>query len=134
MHMCLSYGSGAAYALFLAVFHLFTCVFVRYLPLCPVCPILCAVRPVYSQFCVVSDQCKCVPILQYLTAVSPVLYPSEALVEYDYEAQHTDELTIRVGDVVTDLTPTEPGWMRGKLRGKVGVFPDNFVKVGHGRD
>ena len=51
--------------------------------------------------------------------------------EYDYEAQHTDELTIRVGDVVTDLAPTEPGWMRGKLRGKVGVFPDNFVKVGH---
>ena len=51
--------------------------------------------------------------------------------EYDYEAQHTDELTIRVGDVVTDLAPTEPGWMRGKLNGKVGVFPDNFVKVGH---
>ncbi|XP_043204303.1 SH3 domain-containing kinase-binding protein 1-like isoform X14 [Amphibalanus amphitrite] len=55
----------------------------------------------------------------------------EALVEYDYEAQHTDELTIRVGDVVTDLAPTEPGWMRGKLRGKVGVFPDNFVKMVH---
>ena len=61
------------------------------------------------------------------------LPPSEALVEYDYEAQHTDELTIRVGDVVTDLAPTEPGWMRGKLRGKVGVFPDNFVKVGRRR-
>ncbi|XP_037082171.1 CD2-associated protein-like [Pollicipes pollicipes] len=55
----------------------------------------------------------------------------EALVEYDYEAQHADELTIRVGDMVTELTPTEPGWMRGRLRGKVGVFPDNFVRMVH---
>jgi len=35
-----------------------------------------------------------------------------------------------VGDVITNVERLEGGWWRGRLRGEVGMFPDNFVKVG----
>jgi len=50
-------------------------------------------------------------------------------VEFDYSAELNDELTLRVGDVITSVVRAEGGWWKGKLRGKEGVFPDNFVKV-----
>ena len=40
-------------------------------------------------------------------------------------------LLCRVGDVITHVERVEGGWWRGRLRGEVGMFPDNFVKVGH---
>jgi Variant SH3 domain len=39
-------------------------------------------------------------------------------------------LFCRVGDVITNVERLEGGWWRGRLRGEVGMFPDNFVKVG----
>ncbi|TSK34919.1 SH3 domain-containing kinase-binding protein 1 [Bagarius yarrelli] len=40
-----------------------------------------------------------------------------------------DEITVRVGDVVKNVTPSiEEGWLEGELRGKRGIFPSNFVK------
>ncbi|XP_014205681.1 SH3 domain-containing kinase-binding protein 1 isoform X2 [Copidosoma floridanum] len=53
----------------------------------------------------------------------------EALVEYNYEAQEPDELTIRKGDIIKDIKVTIGGWWEGTLRDKRGMFPDNFVKV-----
>ena len=53
----------------------------------------------------------------------------ECVVEYDYDSQLGDELSIRVGDVITDIQTMEGGWWKGTLRGKVGMFPDNFVKL-----
>lgn len=51
--------------------------------------------------------------------------------EFDYEALHDDELTLRPGDVIRNVRYIEEdGWMEGDLNGKRGVFPDNFVKVG----
>ncbi|XP_023808502.1 CD2-associated protein isoform X1 [Oryzias latipes] len=53
----------------------------------------------------------------------------EVLVEFDYEALHDDELTLRPGDVIRNVRYIEEdGWMEGDLNGKRGVFPDNFVK------
>ncbi|RXM27747.1 CD2-associated protein [Acipenser ruthenus] len=55
--------------------------------------------------------------------------PVEVIVEYDYEALHEDELTIRVGDIIKHVKRLEEeGWMEGDLNGKKGMFPDNFVK------
>lgn len=34
-----------------------------------------------------------------------------------------------VGDVIEFLGEVEEGWWRGKLSGKIGVFPSNFVEV-----
>lgn len=53
----------------------------------------------------------------------------EVLVEFDYSAEEPDELTIRKGDIIKDVSQFEEGWYIGNLNGKIGVFPDNFVKV-----
>jgi CD2-associated protein len=56
------------------------------------------------------------------------MYGFRARVLYDYDAEQPDELTIRVNDVIENVTPAEPGWFCGKLRGVVGYFPDNYVE------
>ncbi|VDM00728.1 unnamed protein product [Schistocephalus solidus] len=53
----------------------------------------------------------------------------EVRVEYDYKAEERDELTIKQGDIITNVSQFEEGWFIGTLNGKEGVFPDNFVKV-----
>ncbi|XP_075779505.1 CD2-associated protein isoform X2 [Pelodiscus sinensis] len=51
------------------------------------------------------------------------------IVEYDYDAIHDDELTIRVGEIIRNVKILEEeGWLEGELNGKRGMFPDNFVK------
>ncbi|XP_063078791.1 CD2-associated protein isoform X2 [Engraulis encrasicolus] len=53
----------------------------------------------------------------------------EVVVEYDYEAAHEDELTLKPGEVIKNVRRVEEeGWMEGELNGKRGLFPDNFVK------
>ncbi|XP_074660104.1 SH3 domain-containing kinase-binding protein 1-like isoform X3 [Tubulanus polymorphus] len=53
----------------------------------------------------------------------------EVLVEFEYEAVEDDELSLKVGDVIKNVIIQDGGWWEGDLRGKRGVFPDNFVKV-----
>lgn len=53
----------------------------------------------------------------------------ECEVEFDYEAELSDELSIKTGDIIKDVKRMEGGWWEGNLNGKRGVFPDNFVKV-----
>ncbi|XP_062573779.1 uncharacterized protein LOC134235563 isoform X2 [Saccostrea cucullata] len=53
----------------------------------------------------------------------------EVLVEFDYDAEQEDELTIKVGDIIKNVQTSEGGWWEGELNGKKGMFPDNFVKV-----
>uniref|UniRef100_A0A803TJS7 SH3 domain containing kinase binding protein 1 n=1 Tax=Anolis carolinensis TaxID=28377 RepID=A0A803TJS7_ANOCA len=52
----------------------------------------------------------------------------EAIVEFDYKAQHDDELTISVGDIITHIRKEDGGWWEGQLKGRRGLFPDNFVR------
>lgn len=54
----------------------------------------------------------------------------EVLVLIDFEGTEGDEITVRTGDVVKNVTKAnEEGWLEGELRGKRGIFPANFVKV-----
>uniref|UniRef100_A0A667ZCD7 Osteoclast-stimulating factor 1 n=1 Tax=Myripristis murdjan TaxID=586833 RepID=A0A667ZCD7_9TELE len=47
----------------------------------------------------------------------------------DFEGTMGDEMTVRTGDVVKNVTKSnEEGWLEGELRGKKGIFPANFVK------
>ncbi|EMP27789.1 CD2-associated protein [Chelonia mydas] len=56
--------------------------------------------------------------------------PVDYIVEYDYDAIHDDELTIRVGEIIRNVKKLEEeGWLEGELNGKRGMFPDNFVKI-----
>lgn len=48
--------------------------------------------------------------------------------EFDYQAQHDDELTIAVGDIISNIRKDEGGWWEGELDGRRGLFPDNFVR------
>ena len=61
--------------------------------------------------------------------MSPSLGLVDVEVEFDYDAELSDELTIRTGDVVKDVKRMSGGWWEGTLDGKRGLFPDNFVKV-----
>eukprot|EP00118_Oscarella_pearsei_P004244 m.17808 g.17808 ORF g.17808 m.17808 type:complete len:662 (+) comp27557_c0_seq1:42-2027(+) len=47
---------------------------------------------------------------------------------YEYEAQAEDELSLKVGSIVEILRKdVSDGWWEGRLNGKVGVFPYNFL-------
>lgn len=48
---------------------------------------------------------------------------------YSYRENKPDELSLAVGDVIEIFEEVEEGWWRGKLNGKVGVFPSNFVEM-----
>ncbi|XP_012218284.2 SH3 domain-containing kinase-binding protein 1 isoform X2 [Linepithema humile] len=63
-----------------------------------------------------------------LNPVMEVKY-NYAIVEYNYTAQEEDELTLRKGDIITDIRMMLGGWWEGTLRDKRGMFPDNFVKM-----
>ncbi|XP_070768172.1 SH3 domain-containing protein 21 isoform X2 [Enoplosus armatus] len=53
----------------------------------------------------------------------------EVLVLIDFEGTMGDEITVRMGDVVKNVTKaSEEGWLEGELRGKRGIFPATFVK------
>ena len=52
-----------------------------------------------------------------------------AKVSFSYAADNIDELSLEPGQVVEVLAEEEEGWWRGKLDGKEGVFPSNFVEI-----
>lgn len=62
--------------------------------------------------------CRCLPTV-------------EAVVEFDYEAQQDDELSLTVGDIIVNIRRDDGGWWEGELGGRRGLFPDNFVRVSH---
>ena len=53
------------------------------------------------------------------------------LVDYLYIKvdDRVDYLNIKVDDWVDYLCEVEDGWYKGRLKGRVGVFPSNFVEV-----
>ncbi len=59
-----------------------------------------------------------------------LLFSVEVEVEFDYDAELSDELTIRAGDLIREVRQMDGGWWEGSLKGRRGLFPDNFVKVG----
>lgn len=68
-------------------------------------------------------------------AAAPTLPPKPhrdiCRVEFPYAPQNEDELELKVDDIITIISMELPdkGWWKGELNGKVGVFPDNFVKL-----
>ncbi|KAI6646345.1 CD2-associated protein-like isoform X1 [Oopsacas minuta] len=53
-----------------------------------------------------------------------------AKVAFSYEPQEEDELKLEIGDIVDILNKEHAeGWWEGRLNGKTGVFPNNFVEL-----
>ncbi|MEE6502934.1 hypothetical protein FKM82_004682 [Ascaphus truei] len=46
---------------------------------------------------------------------------------YAYDAQDTDELSFNANDVIEIIKEDLSGWWTGRLRGKQGLFPNNYV-------
>ncbi|XP_035207360.1 SH3 domain-containing kinase-binding protein 1-like [Stegodyphus dumicola] len=55
----------------------------------------------------------------------------QAVVMFPYKALNEDELTLKEGDIITVISKEieDKGWWKGELNNRVGVFPDNFVKL-----
>ncbi|XP_013379436.1 unconventional myosin-Ie-like [Lingula anatina] len=47
---------------------------------------------------------------------------------YAYDAQDTDELSFNEGDIISLIKEDPQGWWTGRLRGKEGLFPSNYVE------
>lgn len=48
---------------------------------------------------------------------------------FDYFATSGRELTLQEGEVVTNIVEEEPGWMRGRIHNRSGIFPASFVQL-----
>lgn len=50
---------------------------------------------------------------------------------FPYDPANEDELELIEGEIVSILSKELPdkGWWKGEIRGKIGVFPDNFVTL-----
>uniref|UniRef100_A0A8D2LTN6 Myosin IE n=1 Tax=Varanus komodoensis TaxID=61221 RepID=A0A8D2LTN6_VARKO len=46
---------------------------------------------------------------------------------YAYDAQDTDELSFNANDLIDIIREDPSGWWTGRLRGKQGLFPNNYV-------
>ncbi|KAM9825606.1 unconventional myosin-Ie isoform X1 [Syngnathus typhle] len=46
---------------------------------------------------------------------------------YAYDAQDTDELSFNANDIIDIIKEDASGWWSGRLRGKQGLFPNNYV-------
>ncbi|NWQ93323.1 HCLS1 protein, partial [Burhinus bistriatus] len=52
-----------------------------------------------------------------------------AVALYDYQGDGDDEISFDPDDTITHIEMVDEGWWRGQCRGKVGLFPANYVKV-----
>lgn len=52
-----------------------------------------------------------------------------AVALFDYQADDDDELTFDPGELITDIEQIDPGWWKGQARGKIGLFPANYVEL-----
>jgi hypothetical protein len=48
---------------------------------------------------------------------------------YDHDAEADDELSFGAGDIVEVLETSDDGWWKGRCKGKVGLFPVNYVQA-----
>ncbi|NXI72332.1 HCLS1 protein, partial [Anseranas semipalmata] len=54
---------------------------------------------------------------------------TSAVALYDYQGDGDDEISFDPDDTITHIEMVDEGWWRGQCRGKVGLFPANYVKL-----
>ncbi|XP_078511477.1 zinc finger protein RFP-like isoform X2 [Lissotriton helveticus] len=57
------------------------------------------------------------------------LHGRSAKALYDYEAANEDEISLSVGDIITQMTAVDEGWWYGKCNETFGMFPSNYVEL-----
>ena len=58
--------------------------------------------------------------------VTPLVYADAV---WDRDAQDSDELAFKVGDVIEILDMTDDVWWQGSVQSAIGWFPASFVRV-----
>lgn len=50
---------------------------------------------------------------------------------YDYDATDSDEVSFREGDLITNVSSIDEGWMTGRVQrtGHTGMLPANYVEI-----
>ncbi len=66
-----------------------------------------------------------------MTFVSSFSVKEQCQVIFPYSAVNEDELSLEEGQIINIVTKDveDKGWWKGEVDGRVGVFPDNFVKM-----
>ncbi|NWW95459.1 HCLS1 protein, partial [Rhynochetos jubatus] len=54
-----------------------------------------------------------------------------AVALYDYQGDGDDEISFDPEDTITHIEMVDEGWWRGRCRGRVGLFPANYVRLLH---
>ncbi|NXF40668.1 HCLS1 protein, partial [Nyctibius bracteatus] len=52
-----------------------------------------------------------------------------AVALYDFQGDGDDEISFDPDDTITHIEMVDEGWWRGQCRGKVGLFPANYVRL-----
>lgn len=74
------------------------------------------------------------PVASYNVAPTPVAAPASKKVEYaialyDNEVDDDEELAFTQGQRIEVIEKDDSGWYKGRLDGRVGLFPINYVKL-----
>ena len=72
---------------------------------------------------------NCLNNIFYIFPILADIAGRKAIARFDYEATAEDELNLEINDIVDVIGVVEPGWWQGTLKGKTGVFPDNFCEL-----
>ena len=59
----------------------------------------------------------------------PAFSGPHCVVEFSFNAEDSSELSLNKGDVVELVERVGGDWLRGRLAGKEGIFPANFVNI-----
>ncbi|XP_061218557.1 hematopoietic lineage cell-specific protein-like [Neopsephotus bourkii] len=52
-----------------------------------------------------------------------------AVALYDYQGDGDDEIYFDADDIITHIEMVDEGWWQGQCRGKIGLFPANYVRL-----
>jgi len=51
------------------------------------------------------------------------------IAQYDYSSDHPDDLSFTVGDKIVLVEKVSSEWLKGRLSGAEGIFPESYVKI-----
>ncbi|KAM9335759.1 uncharacterized protein ABDE67_020764 [Symphorus nematophorus] len=69
-----------------------------------------------------TQACQAQPIPGQQTAVKGVA-------KFDFAAESEDELTLKVGDIITQVESVDEQWILGVVGGKRGIVPKNYISL-----